>query len=651
MRADLRRYPEDKPWHGFRLLCVDDAGVAAGLGQLHGQGRLGRHAAAAARSRSPSWRRDAGRRGPALALPAELDLVATVKAPDRPLDDVLPWLLVDGRARQADELLRLAVAAAARRPAPADDPLLHGDRAGRRRGRRPARARRRTLRPRRLARRGDVHDDDRVGRADDAGPHARRGVRSAVCASTCCIAPAGSTSTSPGATPARRPSPVQHLVLLPAGDVAPSVQTLSAAMDRGLRRIAIVNRGEAAMRLINAVRELRVERNEDIRTIALHTAAERTAMFVREADEAVCLDDGRPPAPAARTSTSPRSSGRCVAARADAAWVGWGFVAERPEFAELCDRLGITFIGPSAEVMRRLGDKIGAKLLAEEADVPVAPWSGGPVDDARRGPPPRRGDRLPADDQGHGRRRRPGHPAGRRRRRARRGVRERPVRGRQGVRRPDRVHGARRHRRPPRRGPGDRRPPRHRVGGRRPRLQHAAPQPEGDRGVALHRCSRPTRTASCGRPPCAWPRRPATRTPARSSSSTSRPSSRFAFLEVNTRLQVEHPVTELTTGLDLVKLQLHVAAGGRLEGEPPPTEGYAIEARLNAEDPQRAFAPAPGTIETLVAAGRAGHPRRHRRRRGRRHPARVRLDDRQGHRPRPRPRRGARPPAPGAVAD
>ena len=89
----------------------------------------------------------------------------------------------------------------------------------------------------------------------------------------------------------------------------------------------------------------------------------------------------------------------------------------------------------------------------------------------------------------------------------------------------------------------------------------------------------------------------------------------FAFLEVNTRLQVEHPVTELTTGLDLVKLQLHVAAGGRLEDTAPATRGYAIEARLNAEDPQR-FALKPGTIDTLVPVGLI---RRHRRLRGRCH--------------------------------
>ena len=118
-----------------------------------------------------------------------------------------------------------------------------------------------------------------------------------------------------------------------------------------------------------------------MRTIALYTRAERRAMFVREADEAVCLDDG-PPATAASPYLDLALLERALrASRADAAWVGWGFVAERPEFVELCDRLGLTFVGPSADVMRKLGDKIGAKLLAEEAGVPVAAWSGGPVDD------------------------------------------------------------------------------------------------------------------------------------------------------------------------------------------------------------------------------------------------------------------------------
>src|ERR1700738_3912157 len=125
-------------------------------------------------------------------------------------------------------------------------------------------------------------------------------------------------------------------------------------------RIAIVNRGEAAMRLIHAVQELNAEHGNRFRTIALHTEAERGAMFVREADEAECIgSDGRsgsgvsPYLDHAELERAMRRVG------ADAAWVGWGFVAEDPSFAELCQRIGVVFIGPDAEVMNRLGDQVG----------------------------------------------------------------------------------------------------------------------------------------------------------------------------------------------------------------------------------------------------------------------------------------------------
>ena len=114
----------------------------------------------------------------------------------------------------------------------------------------------------------------------------------------------------------------------------------------------------------------------------MYTAADRHAMFVREADEAVLIGPADPATPP--SSASPyldyaeleRALREC---RADAVWPGWGFVSEKAEFAELCDRLGITFIGPPAEVMRRLGDKIESKRLAEQVGVPLASWSGGPV--------------------------------------------------------------------------------------------------------------------------------------------------------------------------------------------------------------------------------------------------------------------------------
>src|ERR1700722_2765178 len=164
---------------------------------------------------------------------------------------------------------------------------------------------------------------------------------------------------------------------MPAGSPFPT--TPGATQDRpALRRIAIVNRGEAAMRMIQAVRDLNAEspRTEPVRTIALYTDAEPTAMFVREADVAYSLGPAvdRPYLNYDLLETA------LVATGADAVWVGWGFVAEDPDFAALCDRIGVTFVGPSPQAMRKLGDKVGSKLIAEQVGVPVAPWSRGPVD-------------------------------------------------------------------------------------------------------------------------------------------------------------------------------------------------------------------------------------------------------------------------------
>ncbi len=353
------------------------------------------------------------------------------------------------------------------------------------------------------------------------------------------------------------------------------------------------------MRLINAAREARAESLDDLVTIALFTRAEQRAMFVREADEGVCIDDERPSGSGSPYLDLAALERALVASRADAAWVGWGFVAERPEFAELCDRLGIVFIGPSADVMRRLGDKIGAKRLAEHADVPVAPWSGGPVDTL---------------DEAHAQAGLIGYPLM---------VKATAGGGGRGIRRVDNEGGL-----------AEAFESARSEGGR------AFGDPtvfmervvEGARHVEVQIIGDTHGTVwACGVRDCSMQRRnqkvleesqcialtPQQDTDLRAAAVRlaqlagyvnagtveflyQPAEQRFAFLEVNTRLQVEHPVTELTTGLDLVKLQLHVAAGGRLEGDAPVTTGFAIEARLNAEDPQREFAPSPGRIQNLT---------------------------------------------------
>ena len=362
------------------------------------------------------------------------------------------------------------------------------------------------------------------------------------------------------------------------------------------KRIAVVNRGEPAVRLIRAVRELNAEKDFGIEVIALHTAAEAGALFVRLADEAVRIRDagtaGNPYLDHAELARALR------AGRADAAWVGWGFVAEDPVFAQLCADIGVTFIGPPPEAMRRLGDKVQAKLAAEATNVPVAPWSGGPVEDL-------------AQAQEHARE--IGYPMILK---ARSGGGGRGIRI---VREPEELEEA------------------------LERTQGEALRAFGDPVVFLEALVEGARHIEVqviadnygtvwapGVRDCSIQRKnqkliEESSSPALTAEQDAELRERaialvrevgyrgagtveflyqpqrkmFAFLEVNTRLQVEHPITEATTGLDLVKAQILIAAGEPLTGEPPARFGHAIEARLNAEDADSGFTPAAGVVELL----------------------------------------------------
>ncbi|MGD0373588.1 MAG: biotin carboxylase N-terminal domain-containing protein [Streptosporangiaceae bacterium] len=309
-----------------------------------------------------------------------------------------------------------------------------------------------------------------------------------------------------------------------------------------IHRLAIVNRGEAAMRCIAAVAELNQESREPITTIALYTEPDAASWFVREASEAVPLG----PATFADSDGHRKSTyldlGRLMAAltqaRADAVWVGWGFVAESADFARLCERAGLTFIGPDSDVLRLLSDKARARQLAEGLGIPVVRGSGGPAHDAERAPARQVEVQVVADSHGT--------------------VWAVGVRDCSIQRRNQKVIGE----------------------SASTLLDEAGQQALCDAAVRMCAAAGYRSIGSV-----AFLVDPVARD--------------FMFLEVNTRLQAEHPVTELATGLDLVKLQLAIAEGGRLSGSAPPPRGHAIQARLNAEDPEHAFVPAPGHVSAL----------------------------------------------------
>jgi acetyl/propionyl-CoA carboxylase alpha subunit/acetyl-CoA carboxylase carboxyltransferase component len=362
-------------------------------------------------------------------------------------------------------------------------------------------------------------------------------------------------------------------------------------------RIAVVNRGEPAVRLIRAVRELNEEHGYGIKVIALHTEAEMRTLFVRSADEAVCLRElGSSRSPYLDHEELERA---LRVSRADAVWVGWGFVAEDPAFVDLCERLGLVFIGPPARAMRQLCDRIEARLLAERTGVPVAPWSGGPVSTSQEAA--RHGDTI-------------GYPLL---------IKATSGRGGRGIRV---VRSA------------------HELKVEFERAQTEAQDSFGDPVVFMERLVSDGRNVEVqiiadehgtvwapGVRDCSIQRRnnwklvEESRSPVLSTEQEAglraaavalmtaagyrgagtvefvyQPTDEtFAFVGVNARLQSDHPLTETTTGLDLVKLQLLIADGDPLVGETPPHAGHAIEARLNVEDADQGFAPAPGTVVLL----------------------------------------------------
>jgi len=368
---------------------------------------------------------------------------------------------------------------------------------------------------------------------------------------------------------------------------------------RDINRLAVVNRGEPALRLLQAVREYNRAAGTAIETVALLTAPDADSVVAHEADQVAML-----PTPAGRSAAAAYLDVEAVMAclrrvRADAVWVGWGFLAENAAFAEAVEAAGLIFVGPTPAAMDLAGDKIRAKLLADASGVPVVPWSGAPVPDL-------------AAARAHAER--IGYPVI---------VKAAAGGGGRGIRvaatpadLPDAFDSAR----------------------------VEAERSFGDGAVFIEACVRRARhleaqiaadehgrVVAFGVRDCTIQRRhqklveeaPGPVTTPALAEVLERHAVTFAraagyrnvgtvefihdldrdavfFMEMNARLQVEHTVTEEVYGIDLVKLQLDLARGARLEAAPAP-RGYAIEARLNAEDGDRDDAPAPGRVLRLHA--------------------------------------------------
>jgi acetyl-CoA carboxylase biotin carboxylase subunit len=350
-------------------------------------------------------------------------------------------------------------------------------------------------------------------------------------------------------------------------------------------RVLVANRGEVAVRVIRALHE------SDVEAVAVYSTADEDALHVRLADRAVCIG---PPQATESYLRIPSLIAAATTTGCEAVHPGWGFLAENPAFVEACADNDLVFVGPSADVMARMGDKVEAKAEMRAADVPIVPGTEGTttLDEARDA----------AEETGY------------------------PVllkasaggggKGMRLVSEPSDLDAA---------------------------FTTAALEAEaafGDGSLYLEKAVSPARhveiqvladgeggVLTLGERECSIQRRhqklieespsPALTPDRREEMEAAAeraceaigyrnagtfefllgPEGAFYFIELNARLQVEHPVSELVTGLDIVREQLRIAAGERLARTGrAERRGHAIEVRINAEDPSRDFIPTPGQI-------------------------------------------------------
>jgi acetyl-CoA carboxylase biotin carboxylase subunit len=361
-------------------------------------------------------------------------------------------------------------------------------------------------------------------------------------------------------------------------------------------KVLVANRGEIALRVIRACREL------GVRSVAVYSTADRDSLHHELADESVCI--GPPPAASSYLNV-PAIISAAELTGADAVHPGYGFLAENARFAEICERVGLTFVGPSSRAIARMGDKSEARETAAEAGVPVSPGSDGTCESADEVK------RVGAEV---------GYPLVIKASAGGGGKGMRVVEAEAEVE--DAYLGASREAAATF-GDGS-----VYVEKYLERLRHVEMQVLAD--------SHGT-TVTFPERDCSVQRRyqklieesPAPGLPEDVREGLMDASERlvgslgyegagtvefvyadgeFYFIEMNTRLQVEHPVTEMISGVDIVAEQLMIASGGRLEIPPEAlsTNGHAIEFRINAEDPSRNFLPQAGLVEVYNPPGGPG---------------------------------------------